>query len=97
MSHYRPCQPGYFNKPKETAETVDKDGWLLTGDIAYVNERGEVFVVDRVKELIKYKGFQVSLLIAHVVWGTSFEAFFVDRLLRQICCKVWFRARRTLR
>lgn len=52
--------PGYFNKPEATAATIDKDGWLLTGDVAFINERGEVFVVDRVKELIKYKGFQVS-------------------------------------
>lgn len=50
---------GYVGDPKATAETIDKDGWLHTGDIGYYDEDEYFFVVDRIKELIKYKGFQV--------------------------------------
>jgi acyl-CoA synthetase (AMP-forming)/AMP-acid ligase II len=51
---------GYLNRPRATAATVDSDGWLHTGDIGYVDEDGYLFIVDRLKELIKYKGFQVA-------------------------------------
>ncbi|CAD5181876.1 unnamed protein product [Musa acuminata subsp. malaccensis] len=62
---------GYINDPEATKNTIDKDGWLHTGDIGYVDDDDEVFIVDRLKEIIKYKGFQVApaeleaLLIAH--------------------------------
>ncbi|MGB9179644.1 MAG: 4-coumarate--CoA ligase family protein, partial [Pyrinomonadaceae bacterium] len=51
---------GYLNRPDATAHTLDEDGWLHTGDIGYADEDGHFFIVDRVKELIKYKGFQVA-------------------------------------
>lgn len=51
---------GYLNMPEESANTVDKDGYLHTGDIAVVDENNQWYIVDRVKELIKYKGFQVA-------------------------------------
>ncbi|MFT3697002.1 MAG: AMP-binding protein [Kofleriaceae bacterium] len=51
---------GYFENPEATAETIDADGWLHTGDIAHVDADGDFWVVDRVKELIKYKGLQVA-------------------------------------
>jgi acyl-CoA synthetase (AMP-forming)/AMP-acid ligase II len=50
---------GYLNDPEATARTIDRDNWLHTGDIGYADEDGHFFIVDRVKELIKYKGFQV--------------------------------------
>jgi len=62
---------GYLNNEEATRNTIDADGWLHTGDIAVVDEHHHVSIVDRVKELIKYKGFQVppaeleALLIAH--------------------------------
>lgn len=53
----------YLNNPKATAETLDDDGWLHTGDLVVVDEDGYIFVMDRLKELIKYNAYQVSLLL----------------------------------
>jgi acyl-CoA synthetase (AMP-forming)/AMP-acid ligase II len=62
---------GYLNNDKATAETLVEDGWLRTGDIARIDENGFTFIVDRLKELIKYKGHQVppaeleAVLVSH--------------------------------
>ncbi|KAH9727998.1 4-coumarate--CoA ligase 3 [Citrus sinensis] len=62
---------GYLNDPEATAATIDVEGWLHTGDIGFVDDDDEVFIVDRVKEIIKFKGFQVppaeieALLLSH--------------------------------
>lgn len=51
---------GYVDDQKATSATMTDDGWLRTGDIGYYDMNEEFFVVDRLKELIKYKGFQVA-------------------------------------
>lgn len=62
---------GYRDNVAATAEMIDKDGWLHTGDIGYYDQDGWLYVVDRKKELIKVKGFQVApselegLLLTH--------------------------------
>jgi len=62
---------GYLNNPDATAETITADGWLRTGDIAIIDADGYMFIVDRLKELIKFKGFQVApaeleaMLVSH--------------------------------
>ncbi len=63
---------GYFNKPEATAMCMTTDGWFRTGDVAVVDDLGWFAIVDRVKELIKYKGLQVApaeleaILLSHV-------------------------------
>ena len=62
---------GYLNNKKATQDTLNNDGWLKTGDVAVIDKDGYMFIVDRLKELIKYKGFQVApaeleaILVAH--------------------------------
>jgi acyl-CoA synthetase (AMP-forming)/AMP-acid ligase II len=51
---------GYWKRPDATAETIRPDGWLRSGDIARMDEDGYVYIVDRAKEMIKYKGYQVA-------------------------------------
>jgi Acyl-CoA synthetases (AMP-forming)/AMP-acid ligases II len=50
---------GYWNAPEETARAL-RDGWLYTGDIAYIDSEGYTYIVDRKKEMIKYKGFGIA-------------------------------------
>lgn len=62
---------GYLNNPEATASTLDRDGWLHTGDIGHIDDQGNLYILDRLKELIKYKGLQVApaeleaLLLTH--------------------------------
>ena len=62
---------GYLGRPEETAQIITPDGWLRTGDLGRIDGQGQLYVVDRLKELIKYKGFQVApaeleaLLLSH--------------------------------
>jgi len=50
----------YLNNEAATASALTDDGWLKTGDLAYIDDDGFMFIVDRLKELIKFKGFQVA-------------------------------------
>ncbi|KAL0554506.1 hypothetical protein IC582_008428 [Cucumis melo] len=62
---------GYLNNPEATMSTIDQENWLHTGDIVYFDRDGYLYVVDRLKEVIKYKGFQIAptdleaVVIAH--------------------------------
>jgi hypothetical protein len=62
---------GYLNRPEATADTITSDGWLKSGDVAVRDNEGFFTIVDRKKELIKYKGFQVppaeleAILLTH--------------------------------
>lgn len=51
---------GYWDNPEATRQTIDQDGWLHTGDIGYFDNKNRLHVIDRIKELIKYKGYQVA-------------------------------------
>ncbi|XP_042502887.1 4-coumarate--CoA ligase-like 9 [Macadamia integrifolia] len=51
---------GYIDNDEATAATLDPEGWLRSGDICYIDNNGFIFVVDRLKDLIKYKGYQVA-------------------------------------
>jgi long-chain acyl-CoA synthetase len=50
---------GYWNRPEETAQVLSPDGWLRTGDIARIDEKGYVYIVDRKKDMILVSGFNV--------------------------------------
>jgi acyl-CoA synthetase (AMP-forming)/AMP-acid ligase II len=62
---------GYLNNPQATAHAIDDDGWFHSGDVARLDEDGSLWIVDRIKELIKYKGYQIApaeleaLLLTH--------------------------------
>jgi acyl-CoA synthetase (AMP-forming)/AMP-acid ligase II len=60
---------GYLNRPEATAELIDADGWVHTGDLGRVDAEGNVFVVDRLKELIKVNALQVAPAELEAVLG----------------------------
>ncbi|GAV72171.1 AMP-binding domain-containing protein/DUF4009 domain-containing protein [Cephalotus follicularis] len=80
---------GYFSNPEATSSTLDSQGWLRTGDLCYIDDDGFIFVVDRLKELIKYKGYQVppaeleALLLTHPEISDAAVIPFPDREVGQ--------------
>ncbi|CAN6296657.1 unnamed protein product [Urochloa humidicola] len=80
---------GYFKNTEATQSTLTPEGWLKTGDLCYIDEDGYLFVVDRLKELIKYKGYQVppaeleALLLTHPDFADVAVIPFPDREVGQ--------------
>lgn len=50
---------GYLNNDEATSNTIDKEGWLHTGDVGHYNEEEHIFITDRIKEMIKFRHFSV--------------------------------------
>ena len=57
------CYLGYYKNPEQTSASIDDDGWMHSGDLGYYDNDFDFFVVDRIKELIKYKGFQARITL----------------------------------
>ena len=51
---------GYYQNEEATKECFTEDSWFRTGDVVYFDENGDIFIVDRIKDMIKVKGYQVS-------------------------------------
>jgi hypothetical protein len=77
---------GYLNNAEATKSTI-KQGWLHTGDLGYFDEEGHLFVVDRLKELIKYKGFQVKVSI---LWNLAIMLKEVKHSILPMCMCCFF-------
>lgn len=62
---------GYLGNEEATAAMINEDGWLKTGDLCYFDEDGFLYIVDRIKELIKHNGYQVLATILNLIvrWG----------------------------
>jgi len=69
---------GYLKNPEATSLAIDNEGWLRTGNLCYIDPRGFVYVVDRIKGLIKYKAYQVNLWLHACVCVCLFAFLEVD-------------------
>lgn len=70
---------GYLGNLEATTATIDSEGWLRTGDLCYIDENGFVYIVERIKELIKHNGYQVlKAIMVSVFNGSSFVALEVQ-------------------
>lgn len=70
---------GYIGDEEATANILDSEGWLRTGDLCYIDSEGFLFYVDRIKEMIKYRGYQVGLetLFMRFYFINNYECMFV--------------------
>lgn len=70
---------GYIGDEEATANILDSEGWLRTGDLCYIDSEGFLFYVDRIKEMIKYRGYQVGLetLFMRFYFINNYECMFM--------------------
>ena len=81
---------GYVGDTQATTSTIDEHGFLHTGDIGLIDDDDEVFIVDRVKEIIKFKGFQVKFpSISHLYYGLS--QLFYNLFFFALLCLIYHR------
>lgn len=73
---------GYLDNPAATKEALTEDGWFRTGDVGYVDERGLFFITDRIKELIKFNGFQIAPAGELLHTGIDLKTVVADHLNR---------------
>jgi acyl-coenzyme A synthetase/AMP-(fatty) acid ligase len=85
---------GYVGDDEANTAAFDSEGWLKTGDLCYIDQDGFLFVVDRLKELIKYKAYQVQLnlfySISVVTTGCAFAAAIFRLLWRGFVFSIFF-------
>lgn len=72
---------GYLAEKEATGAILDQEGWLRTGDICYFDEEGFLFYVDRIKELIKYKAYQVYSKLWHLLVTVFIFAVFLGTIV----------------
>ncbi|AAF79611.1 F5M15.17 [Arabidopsis thaliana] len=76
---------GYFSNEEATSSTLDSEGWLRTGDLCYIDEDGFIFVVDRLKELIKYKGYQIYSPFEALENADESKIVFCELMIESAC------------
>ena len=80
---------GYFKEPEKTKQCLSEDGWLKTGDIAVIDDDGYVYIRERLKELIKYKGLQVAPaaleeVLVTITWLLTIQSLLYSTVLHQL-------------
>ena len=77
---------GYLGNLEATSATIDSEGWLKTGDLGYIDEKGFVYIVERIKELIKHNGYQVLKAIkVQFSIGISVNCFSYIKVSNYLC------------
>ena len=79
-----PIMKGYYENEKATRETIDEDGWLHSGDLGYYDDDGDFFILDRGKELIKYRNFQV--MVVNVTLVEKKNKFSMNTITKIVDC-----------